>query len=279
MYRKRGRSLILTLVIGLLLAACGGRGDQDAGRTPVNRNADWTPVEREFELPQGGMVTMVLVPAGCFMMGSTDEQVSATVAAGLSRIVAEREQPPHEQCFDEPFWIDKYLVTNGQYGSSGWLSGDDLPRESVNWFDARDFCEARGGRLPTEAEWEYSARGPDGLIYPWGDEFIVDNVISSENTNRRTVDVGSRLSGASWVGALDMAGNVWEWTGSLFEPYPYHAGDGRERDTGDSTDVQRVLRGGSFGSSSQYLRAPLRNWYNPDGWGNGYGFRCARSFE
>ncbi|TVR19435.1 MAG: hypothetical protein EA396_12540, partial [Anaerolineaceae bacterium] len=188
------------MVLVLLLAtACGGGdgGDEDAGHTPITRNDDWTPVERDFD-----GITMVQVPAGCFMMGYDGEG--------------------GEQCFDEPFWIDKYPVTNRQYGSSGFWSGDDLPRESVNWFDARDFCEARGGRLPTEAEWEYSARGPDGWIYPWGNEFFANNVV---NSGGRTADVGSRPGGVSWVGALDMSGNVWEWTSSLFEPYPYDADD------------------------------------------------------
>jgi formylglycine-generating enzyme required for sulfatase activity len=84
------------------------------------------------------------------------------------------EQPASQVCFDEPFWIDKYEVTNAQYGSTGcedWSSEPDQPRNCVSWFDTRDFCAARDAHLPTEAEWEYAARGPDALVYPWGNEW------------------------------------------------------------------------------------------------------------
>lgn len=239
-------------------------------------NNDWTPIERDFD-----GIPMVLVPAGCFMMGSTDEQITYARSLGADDWVL-NEQPPHEQCFDEPFWIDKYEVTNEQYGSIGcseWSSEPDQPRNCVNWFDARDFCEARGRRVPTEAEWEYAARGPDGWIYPWGDEFIADNAVYSSNSNNRTTDVGSRPGGASWVGATDMAGNVWEWTSSLFEPYPYDVDDGRERDTGSDISVLRVLRGGSFVNTTDGLRATVRFGDFPDDVISNFGFRCARSFN
>ena len=224
----------------------------------VTSNADWTPYERDFN-----DVTMVLVPAGCFMMGSENGD--------------DDEKPVNEQCFDIPFWIDKYEVTNAQYGSTGcesFSSEPDQPRNCVNWFDAQDFCEARGGRLPTEAEWEYAARGPDSLAYPWGNEFIADNVVYDANAEQ-TAEVGSRPAGASWVGALDMSGNGWEWVSSLYQYYPYS--DDHESNT--DTSSGRVLRGGSFFNSSFNLRAAYRLGYNPgnvDG-GGGFGFRCARS--
>ncbi|MBC6935116.1 MAG: TIR domain-containing protein [Chloroflexi bacterium] len=113
--------------------------EQLAALTPVTRNADWTPVERDFD-----GVTMVLVPAGCFMMGSNNY---------------DNEKPVHEQCFDAPFWIDKYEVTQGQFSRLGGskvipnaFTGDNRPVENITWFEARDFCELRGMRLPTEAE-------------------------------------------------------------------------------------------------------------------------------
>ncbi len=221
--------------------------------TPVTRNADWTPVERDFD-----GVTMVLVPAGCFMMGSD-------------------EQPIHEICFDEPFWIDKYEVTNQQYGSSGRWSGDGLPRESVTWLEASDFCEARGAQLPTEAEWEYAARGPDSLVYPWGNEFVADNAVYGSNSGGVTATVatvGSRPGGASWVGALDMSGNVWEWTSTIYNDftYPYDATDGREN---ADAIADRVVRGGSFLTSSLNLRAASRYRYFVDYVNFNVGFRCA----
>lgn len=229
-----------------------------AAFVPVTRNANWTPVERDFD-----GVTMVLVPVGCFDMGSNDGDGD--------------EQPIHEICFDEPFWIDKYEVTNEDYGSIGcsaWSSDPDQARNCVNWFDTSDFCEAREARLPTEAEWEYAARGPDSLVYPWGNDFVANNVVGSSNSGDQTAPVGSRPGGASWVGAMDMSGNLLEWTSSLYVDYPY--GDGHESNSDISNP--RVLRGGSFSYSSNGLRSAVRFGSFPDDGSSGLGFRCARSY-
>jgi formylglycine-generating enzyme required for sulfatase activity len=246
----------------------------------LSGNEAWIPVLVEFD-----GVPMMLVPAGCFMMGSN--------AAG-------DEQPVHEQCFDAPFWMDQTEVTQVQFARFGGqqanppnFSGQNRPVENITWFEARDFCERRGMRLPTEREWEYAARGPDALVYPWGDTWNEDNAVWSGNSNSQTVNVGSRSVGASWVGALDMAGNVWEWVNTIYGiddsdynfsetgerryPYPYVGTDGREQDSDDRTFV-RVLRGGSwYGALSTSLRGANRYWFNPDNWGDIRGFRCARS--
>jgi formylglycine-generating enzyme required for sulfatase activity len=263
-------------------------------QTPVQTNSDWTPYEHVFD-----GATMVLVPAGCFMMGSTDEQLDAAFEQCESdrgvgkclRELFEDEQPVHEICFDEPFWIDKYEVTNEQYGGLGnsencleWSSEADQPRNCVTWFRARDFCATRDARLPTEAEWEYAARGPDGLVYSWGNDFIGDNAIyedSPEYGEIKIAPVGSRPSDASWVGALDMSGNVSEWTSSLYEDYPYDAQDGRERDTGGNTDVVRVVRGGTLSGTAYFQRAAHRSSWTLRNVGSvlNRGFRCARSYE
>lgn len=222
----------------------------------------WTPVEHDFD-----GVTMVLVPAGCFMMGSDSGY--------------DDEKPVHEQCFDAPFWIDKTEVTQadfarlgGQKANPNYFRGYNLPVESITWFEARDFCILRGGRLPTEAEWEYAARGPDSLVYPWGNDFVTENVVYSGNSNGQTAEVGSRPAGASWVGALDMSGNVWEWVSSLYQDYPYSA----DYESNSNTSNSRVLRGGSWDDFiTDYLRAAYRYWNFTDYWYFLYGFRCARS--
>jgi len=226
--------------------------------TPVASNAAWRPVSQDFN-----GVSMVLVPAGCFLMN--DEQ-------------------NNEQCFPEPFWVDQTEVIQADFerldgvkATANVFAGDERPVEQIRWVEARDFCALRGGRLPTEAEWEYAARGPEGWVYPWGNEFVAENVIYTENSNRQTSPVGAdiRTAGASWVGALDMSGNVWEWVSTIYSgyTYPYIASDGREDI--NRTDVLRVVRGGSWGRTAAILRSSVRSLND---FGSYFiGFRCARS--
>lgn len=227
-----------------------------SGSVMIETNLQWSPYESEFD-----GVSMVLVPPGCFDMGSQDAAFAAS--------------PIHKVCFDSPFWIDRAEVTNGQYGSSGQWGRDDLPRETISWERAKLHCEQRNARLPTEAEWEYAARGPDSLIYPWGNDFIGNNVVYAANSSAQTASVGSRLDGVSWVGAVDLSGNVWEWTSSQYEVYPYKQGDGREADL-DNSRI-RVLRGGSWYNEDFVVRAANRDWGLSTHRSNNIGFRCARS--
>ena len=198
----------------------------------VTANDQWSPMIQAFD-----GVEMVLVPPGCFMMG---------------REAGEDEQPVHEVCFEEPFWIDRYEVTNVQYGSTGGWLADNYPRENVNWFDALAYCQSRRVRLPTEAEWEYSARGPDNLFYPWGNEFVRENVVYIGNSHYQPANVGSQPGNLSWVGAFDLSGNVQEWVSTIYDedhfPYPYATDDGREDLS--ATDGFRVFRSGGWADGS-----------------------------
>jgi len=251
-------------------------------------NKVWTPVERDFD-----GVTMVLVPAGCFMMGSTEAQIDDAFALAqrafgseVKRAWFDDEKPAHEVCFEQPFWIDKYEVSqtqfrqfNGQARVTPYLQGNNLPVQEIDWFESKTFCETRGARLPTEAEWEYAARGPESLVYPWGNDFIPENVVYYDNSEKKPAPVGSRPGGKSWVGALDMAGNMTEWVSSLYQPYPYHSDDGREADTGTRTGVSRVARGGAWGFKEFALRTAFHFAYSPEVRGGLQGLRCARSFS
>jgi formylglycine-generating enzyme required for sulfatase activity len=233
----------------------------------VSSNVAWTIQEQIFE-----GVPMVLVPVGCFDMGSNSGESD--------------EVPVHRQCFEEPFYIDRYEVTNAQFtrlqGEAAEISrwaGDNRPRDRITWYEARAFCEKRGARLPTEAEWEYAARGPDNLLYPWGNDLVPDYVVYVDRSGSRTADVSSTPGGESWVGAYDMSGNIREWTSSIYSirlGYPYDVSDGRE-DTRNSTD-RRVQRGGGFLDTYGQIYAFSRVGVYPGYTGSDFGFRCARSY-
>lgn len=288
------------LYILLILVLAGSLDAQEKQIPVVSSNADWTPVRRYFD----GW-PMVLVPPGCFMMGS-DQVYEYTPLDAL---------PVHEICFDMPFWIDEIEVTNaafteflntpdavGNQSPEGFEYFDESEEDAriirqegrwealpnyqnhpvveVSWFAARDFCAWRGTMLLSEPEWEYAARGPSGWRYPWGNDWNPDNEVWAGNRPKvsRTDKAGSRPGGASWVGALDMSGNVLEWTRSAEAAYPYDADDGRE--ALDDSVVFRVARGSSWLTDSPksqrttnrpsifpYFKSPL------------LGFRCMRPYE
>ncbi|MCZ7554697.1 MAG: SUMF1/EgtB/PvdO family nonheme iron enzyme, partial [Anaerolineales bacterium] len=259
-------------------------------------NADWSPVVREFNgLP------MVYVPAGCFVIGSTDPQIDAALEqcradyGPCERDWFTDEKPRSEVCLDA-FWIGQTEVTNAQYQACvqagacsplkdrRYAGNDNHPVVSVDWFQARDYAAWVGGALPSEAQWEYAARGPQGLQYPWGEE-VDENRLNYCDANcanewrhaayddgyAQTAPVGSFPAGASWVGALDLSGNVWEWTSTLYQGYPYRAGDGREDPA--SAGWGRVLRGGSWTDGRFNARAADRLWLQPSTTDFHYGFR------
>jgi formylglycine-generating enzyme required for sulfatase activity len=260
---------------------------------PVTRNQDWT----QTILQDFNGLEMKLVPAGCFRMGSTEAQIDAALhqceavlPGQCSRSQFEDEAPQTQICFEQPFWIGHHEVTNAEYSSHGTFPGDDLPRTNVTWREALVFCESKGARLPTEAEWEYAARGPDGLVYPWGNDFDGGRLNYCDgNCNQNWRDTAYHdgyaemapvrtFNNQSWVGAFDMVGNVWEWTSTIYRPYPYDAGDGRENLF--NIESKRVLRGGSW----NWIAADARTTARDDYAGNlvssdFYGFRCARDFQ
>jgi formylglycine-generating enzyme required for sulfatase activity len=249
----------------------------------VESNAEWEPVTRRIE-----GLDMALVPAGCFTMGTTDPQLAEAQDScdrffGRGRCLVDfrsLEQPAHRVCHPAPFWIGLTEVSNREYGSSSstdmvsMYRGPDWPRESVTWQEAAGFCESRGLRLPTEAEWEYAARGPDALLYPWGNTFDLHLVVSGRLSPE---DVGLVEAGASWTGAYDLSGGVEEWVADRYGPYPTET---RTASAGGDPDAPRITRGGSWFSFAAYpLRSAYREPRDPGYATSVVGFRCARDFS
>jgi len=259
-------------------------------------------------------LTLVYVPEGCFDMGSSEEEIAQAMQACVSIYEGapfpcdtsqyEREGPQHEVCL-EPFWIGQTEVTNRQYAACVEAGACDPPVErtyyddpafsdhpvtNVPWLSAAAYAAWAGGRLPTEAEWEYAARGRQARVYPWGDTFEKGDLnycdvncdvyfwadTSFDDGYALTAPDGTYVAGSSWVGALDMSGNVWEWVSSLFKEYPYDANDGRE-DPGAAGE--RVLRGGACDLSYIDLRSAMRYTLPAGGTCRGYGFRIAADGE
>ena len=214
---------------------------------------------------------MVSVPEGTFIMGEWESQHKVNVAA---------------------FRIAKYPVTNQQYATFVAATGHEPPQHwrgktpprelnnhpvvNVTWYDACAYCEwlstVRGEvvRLPTEAEWEKAARGTDGREYPWGADPDPNRANYNDTKIGDTSAVGCFPDGESPYGCHDMAGNVWEWTSSIYKPYPYDATDGRED---PEVNGERTLRGGAWCSRGSRVRCAHRLNYLPDYWNYYVGFR------
>ncbi len=271
---KSGFQKVWIVVVVLLIAACGSTPTPTTTQSPatlsnnqpqVTANNQWKPQYQDF-----GGVTMALVPAGCFTMGTPNPPADF-----------QDERPVAQICFAQSFWIDKtdvsqaqFLQFGGQAANSSSDIGGNRSVENITWFEASNYCaKKRNARLPTEAEWEYAARGPDDLAYPWGNDWDATKAVWGSGG---AGDVGSKPAGASWVGALDMSGNVRQWVSTLYKPYPYNKDDGRESTTDTSGD--RVLRGGAWNyAEPDNLRTATRDHNIPSFAGPNVGFRCARS--
>jgi formylglycine-generating enzyme required for sulfatase activity len=236
---------------------------------------------------------MAWVPPGPFLMGSD---------RGRDSQAFDNELPQHQVTLPG-YWIGRYPVTVAQFRAFVEASGHkpqdpdslkgpgDHPVLWVPWYDALAFCRWLSERvgipvtLPSEAEWEKAARGTDGRVYPWGDEPPDGGRCNFGGNVGSTTPVG-RYSprGDSPYGCADMAGNVWEWTRSLWgeglaKPnfkYPYDPEDGRENlETG--RDARRVLRGGAFNFGGRLVRCAARYWSYPNSRGRLNGFRLVAS--
>lgn len=277
-----GWVVAVVVLSGLLLGGVWALLPDGGGENVGNVTATPTPSIGSTRIRPVDEAIMVFVPAGEFMMGSEDR---------------DNDEKPLHAVYLDSYWIDQLEVTNSMYTlcvrdraceqpeDSGSLTWEnyypnthfaDYPVIDVSWENARNYCEWAGARLPTEAEWEKAARwdeeAQEARTYPWGELVDCDHA----NTNQcigDTVAVGSYPDGISPYGALDMAGNVWEWTADWYAD-DYYAELVYDNPTGPAAGTFRVLRGGSFDSHGSDARTTIRtrSIYGQY-WA---GFRCAQ---
>lgn len=235
------------------------------------------PTRAEAPAPEG----MVLVPAGEFLMGSNQQDKE-----GADHTIREYSDAYPEHKVNVPaFYMDKTEVTNAQYkkycDATGypppphWKNGtyaagaDQIPVYNVNWWEAAAYARWAGKRLPSEAEWEKAARGTDGRRYPWGNEWEPARAVWGE---KGPLSVGSRPTGASPYGVLDMAGNVMEWVQDWYEAYP-----GAKEHFLDYGTTYKVVRGGGYMGFEFIAMTYYRCVARPQSRSEWIGFRCAKS--
>ena len=283
---KTVRLIIAMLVgvagIGICLTGCAVNEQAVAPEsTPAEVQDDTAPAPKRVEAginPKDG-AEMVWVPAGEFLMGSTDDE-------GV------RDERPQRKVYLDGYWMYKTEVTVAQYRkfckatnrempeAPEWGWKEDHPVVNVSWHDAVDYAKWAGASLPTEAQWEKAARGTDGRVFPWGNEWDAGACANSVSWSLKgTKPVGSCPAGASPYGCVDMAGNAWEWCADWYDE-AYYGNEAPSRNPpGPASGSDRVLRGGSWHLDYfVFFRCAYRISFSPDlRSGDFGGFRCSRT--
>ncbi|MEL7370066.1 MAG: SUMF1/EgtB/PvdO family nonheme iron enzyme [Myxococcota bacterium] len=227
--------------------------------------------------PVNAVSEMVDIPGGIFTRGDLNGEPS---------------EYPERQVTISAFRIDRYEVSNAAYRicvqegrcdatpylSDETLGGESHPAVGLSWFDAFRYCAWMGRRLPTEAEWEYAAKGTDNRRFPWSGPF--DPALA--NTARRdafasTAPVLALIEGESPFGVRNMAGNAAEWVADFFDPLYYRKSEGSTDPEGPKQGRERVIRGGSYRDSPYLVRVAARRAQSPTEVDNTIGVRCAQS--
>ena len=260
---------------------------------------------RDRDTPDPDRDCVIYVPGGRFVMGA---QASAPDEPGYDPGAGADEAPPHRVELS-PFWLHRYEVAAEDYAAcvtAGACAGDgvradglhctygdaalgDHPVTGVTWSGARDYCAWIGGALPTEARWEYAARGTDGRRYPWGNEEANCGIARMARTD--AVELWNdeftgcmydgtrpvtRMTYGGWsaFGATDMAGSVWEWVADRYGEYAV-ADPPPRNPVGPADGARRVQRGGGFDDGPEALRSANRAHLAPHARLCDVGFRCA----
>jgi len=311
---------------GEITSHLGNTGPRfEAGMTPSKLG--WGPDDQaypdEFVVNAVDGAEVVWAPSGVFRMGSTPEETDELWRENgwdeAWKDAAASERPAHEVTITRGFWLYRHEVTNAQYarfmaatghpphGSwNDYKSHGSMPVNNVNWHDSVAYARWAGGSLPTEAQWEYAARGPDSRTFPWGDAWdrtkcnnaeywakrpLADQdawaawlnsiggdgskpswMIPASVTVRHLGEVGHFPEGRSWCGALDLAGGVWEWCLDWYSETYYAESPGRDP-TGPERGARRVRRGGSWSSFAYYCRSADRTNAAPELGDDDDGFR------
>ena len=304
--------VIVILVICLLTIGCTGLVK------PASQSAAEPKLGDTWRRPGDGM-EMVFEPGGTFSMGSSREMVLHAVElckefthdqrATYCRYTGFSDEQPAHTVKLSSFWLDRHEVTNGQYRACVKAGAcipplestsytrqsyyddpffDNYPVINVQWMMASAYCAWAGARLPTEAEWEYSARSAEGRLFPWGNNFektwlnycdarcgfLADETFDDGYAD--TATVGSFPAGVNWTGALDLAGNVREWVSDNFGAYP----SGKtENPKGPANGTLKIPRGGSWFDTPDDIRSTNRGGEPLDYYRYNLGFRCARDTD
>lgn len=230
------------------------------------------PAEEPAEAAQDDMIW---IPGGAFVMGTT---------------TCDADEAPEHRVDVKGFYLDATEVSTGDYArcvADGRCSAEvpqqddenedgthcnaprrdraEHPMNCVTWTQADQFCRVHDKRLPTETEWEFAARGPEGRAFPWGNAWDPDRLCW--NRTDGTCPIGATRAGDTPLGLVDMAGNVWEWTASLYCDY----------DGSPCNDTGYVDRGGGWISEdARLVHSAHRGRGDPETWASYLGFRCAR---
>jgi len=246
-----------------------------------------------FHFLEAAPAEMVLIPAGPFVMGSDKKDLAGIGKEfGLQKPLYFDEHPQRTVSLPA-FYIDRYEITNADYGrfvratryrTPRHWEGENIPAgqerypvTNVSWYDVQEYCQWAGKRLPSEAEWEKAARGSQGREFPWGETFNPTKANVGADGIPGLMPVGSFKEGLSPYGVADLAGNAWEWVEDWYRAYP-----GSDYQSDFFGSKYKVLRGGSYGGSGHYhlpvfYRGAFRSFADPVLTFPDVGFRCAKT--
>lgn len=282
------RSWLVGGIVGIALLGSAGLGVNALWKPPLSQPASPTPVAMPVFINVKPMLDWISLPGGAFAMGShekgNEQPIRSVTLSAFEMSQTEVTVAQYRACVDA-----KVCTKPDTDGYCNYAKPDraNHPVNCVDWNQARTFASWMGGRLPTEAEWEFAARGEKGRKYPWGDvpEPSCDRAIFDPPDDvgdgcgkDSTWPVCSKTPGNTPTGLCDMAGNVWEWVEDCYiKDYTDAPDNGSARTSGCSDPSTRVVRGGSFFDYNGWMRAANRDKQYVGRLGNNVGFRVVRS--